>query len=491
MPSRGDKKYSGILLALSSLPSRHGIGSLGIEAYEFVDFLSAANQSYWQMLPLVPLGEGNSPYKSVCCFAGEPLYIDLDYLARDGWLNPYETDFNDFPGKVDYAAAREYKMPLIRKAAERFDTGCRDYKNFLRENAFWIDDYALFMAAMKSEGKTALTEFSDGIKYRIPQEMEKLREKEQREIQIYKIEQFFFYKQFYALRDYANRHGIRLIGDIPFYVSPDSSDVWAHPDEFVLERNLTPALRAGVPPDIFSDVGQLWGNPVYDFKHACQNEFSWWKHRFSHQSEMYDVLRIDHFRAFAKYYCIPNGKDAKSGFWETGPGEEFWNQTMSALGSTRIIAEDLGGENDKSVQKLIKFTGFPNMKVLQFGFDSDGENCFLPQNYGFNCVAYTGTHDNNTALGWYEEDATMHERVILRSAIGTTELPVPHAMIKAVCDSKAGLAIIPLQDYLRLGSGARMNKPGTVGDNFVWRFQKEMITNDVISLIRKLTNTRN
>lgn len=491
MPSRVDKKYSGILLALLSLPSRHGIGSLGIEAYEFVDFLSASNQSYWQMLPLVPLGEGNSPYKSVCCFAGEPLYIDLDYLSRDGWLSPREVDFDDFPGKVDYFAAREYKLPLIRKAAERFDIECRDYKNFLKRNAFWIDDYTLFKAAMKSEGTNLLAELSEGIKYRIPSNLERLAEKEQKEIEIYKIEQFFFYRQFFALKKYAHKRGIQLIGDIPFYVAPDSSDVWSHPNEFMLERDFTPSQSAGVPPDIFSDTGQLWGNPVYDFNHARENGFSWWKQRFLHQSEMYDALRIDHFRAFAKYYCIPKGKDAKNGYWEKGPGKEFWEQTAADLKGTQIIAEDLGGENDDSVQQLIEFTGFPNMKVLQFGFDSDGKNCFLPKNYEFNCVAYTGTHDNNTALGWYEEDATIHERIMLRSIIGSTELPIPHAMIKAVCDSKAGLAVIPLQDYLCLGSGARMNRPGTVGDNFVWRFQKEMITNDVISNIKQLTNMRN
>ena len=354
------KKESGVLMHISSLPSKHGIGDLGEEAYRFVDFLKSSRQTYWQLLPLCPVGKGNSPYSSVSSFAGEILFIDLYGLVKDGLLSPDEIPEETFPKNADYKRAREFKLPLIKKAAERFNTNSRDFKSFLSENGYWLYDYAIFMAMKSVFPNKSFTELEDGLKYRLPDAIERFKNKHAEQILFYEITQYFFFTQYFKLKKYAAENGVKLIGDIPFYVQLESADVWSNPDIFRLGRDMTPVLVAGVPPDYFSEEGQLWGNPIYDWDYQKSTEYDWWRKRLNHNAKLYDVIRIDHFRAFADYYTIPYGaKTAKSGVWEKGVGLPFWN-LMKQYVSAEIIAEDLGG-NTPEVEKLIEDTGFPNM----------------------------------------------------------------------------------------------------------------------------------
>ncbi|MBQ8740018.1 MAG: 4-alpha-glucanotransferase [Clostridia bacterium] len=493
MPLRdkNGKRYSGVLCAVSSLPSPYGIGGFGIDAYRFVDFLSESKQRFWQILPLNPLGEGDSPYKSPSTFAGEILYIDLDILAREGLLDMQDIGKYSFSQNVDYKAVREFKLPLLQKAAENFDTTDKNYQKFLSDNDFWIDDYALFEAALWVYKTKSLTDLPDGIKYRVPDVLGEFKKSYENKINFYKITQYFFFCQYYDLKRYANRKGIKIIGDIPFYVSPDSADVWGNPDDFKVGRDFTPTAVAGVPPDIFSASGQLWGNPIYNWQNMRQNEYRWWRLRLGFCREMYDVLRIDHFRAFANYYQIPYGsKSAIEGDWVCGEGVTFWDKMRRTIGEMNIIAEDLGGEDDHAVIKLLKYTEFPNMKILQFGFTGDMQNQFLPQNYPYNCVCYTGTHDNDTSLSWYNS-ATTKERVIFNSIIRNNANCVPHDMIRELSKSQSQLCIIPMQDLLCLDTSARMNTPGIAKGNWRWRMSKDDINTDNAKLLKKLTKERN
>ncbi len=485
-----EKRYSGVLLAISSLPSPYGVGSFGIEAYKFVDFLCDAKQRFWQILPLNPLGEGNSPYKSRSTFAGEILYIDIDFLVRDGLIKKGDIPQRDFQKNVDYDIVREFKIPLIKKAVNNFDTGNKNYKSFLRENGFWLDDYSLFETAFEVYGAKSLPELPDGFKYRLPDFISAFKEKFKSEINFYKVAQYFFFCQYYELKRYANQNGVKLIGDIPFYVSPDSADVWADPDDFLLNCDFTPKMVAGVPADIFSENGQLWGNPIYNWHNMKENRYRWWMSRLKFCRDMYDVVRIDHFRAFANYYQIPCDKTAVEGSWIAGEGKEFWDEVKQALGNINIIAEDLGGEEDPMVIDLLKHTDFPNMKILQFGFTGDMENIYLPQNYPYNCVCYTGTHDNDTSLGWYNKASTK-ERVVFNTLIRNNANCVPHDMIRSLSKSASMLCIIPMQDLLSLDSSARMNTPGTAVGNWMWRMCIEDINKDNARLLKKLTKERN
>lgn len=485
------QRYSGVLCAISSLPSNYGIGTFGIEAYKFVDFLCESKQRFWQLLPLNPLGEGNSPYKSWSTFAGEMLYIDLDFLVRDGLLAPDDVKSQEFSQKIDYDVARAFKLPLLYKAAENFDTNNKNYQNFLRDNDFWIEDYAIFVSALDIYKTQSLSNLPDGIKYRIPDDINDFREKYIKLISFHKIIQYFFFCQYYDLKCYANGKGIKIIGDIPFYVSPDSADVWVNPDDFKVGRDFTPTAVAGVPPDIFSEHGQLWGNPIYNWQNMRRGGYRWWRSRLEFCRDMYDVLRIDHFRAFANYYSIPYGsKNAIAGSWVSGEGAGFWDKMRDNIGEINIIAEDLGGEEDPDVIALLKHTDFPNMKILQFGFTGDINNIYLPQNYPYNCVCYTGTHDNDTALGWYN-NASTKERVIFNTLIRNNTGCIAHDMIRAVSKSQSMLCIIPMQDVLCLDSSARMNTPGTKTGNWIWRMSKEDINQDNAKLLKKLTKERN
>ena len=445
----------GILLPLSSLPSNYGIGSLGIDAYNFIDFLKDTGQSYWQMLPLCPVGRGNSPYASISCFAGEILYIDLDILAQEGLLEKSEIGSFSFAKNVDYKTVREFKIPLLKLAASRFDKHDETYISFCKENAYWLEDFANFC----------------NLRYKSPTEF-------------YKVSQYLFFKQYKALRDYANQNSIKIIGDIPFYVDLESADVWANPEIFKLDEDSKPTLVAGVPPDIFSLTGQLWGNPIYNWDYLKQNNFDWWQKRLLHNAKLYDAIRIDHFRAFAEYYCIPQGsKDATSGFWVNGVGNEFFSLVKPKLKNTLIIAEDLGGEEDLSVIKLLEQTGFPNMKVLQFAFNSDEDNIFLPQNFGSNCVCYTGTHDNDTTLGWYRKLNEKEKQLFNRLVPQKYSSPVMN-LIAFGLSSKANIVIIPFTDYLELNSENRINIPSVPTGNWEWRFEKGDITENLRKKIR-------
>ena len=450
LKDKSEKQKRGILLPLSSLPSNYGIGSLGIEAYNFINFLKETNQNYWQMLPLCPVGRGNSPYASISCFAGEILYIDLDILVGEGLLEKSEIGSFSFAKNVDYKAVREFKIPLLKLAASRFDKQDKNYIYFCKENEYWLEDFANFC----NRRYKSSTEF-------------------------YKVSQYLFFKQYKALHSYANQNGIKIIGDIPFYVDLESADIWANPQIFKLDKDLKPTLVAGVPPDIFSASGQLWGNPIYNWDYLKQNNFNWWQKRLLHNAKLYDAIRIDHFRAFAEYYCIPaNSKDATSGFWVKGVGHEFFGLVKPKLENTLIIAEDLGGEEDPSVIKLLEQTGFPNMKVLQFAFNSDEGNIFLPQNFGSNCVCYTGTHDNDTTLGWYQKLSEKEKSLFERLVPQKYSSPVLN-LIAFGFSSKADIVIIPFTDYLELDSKNRINIPSIPTGNWEWRFEKGDITENL------------
>ncbi len=451
------KRKRGILLPLFSLPSKYGIGSLGEDAYKFIDFLKEANQCYWQILPLCPIGRGNSPYTSISCFAGEILFIDLDMLVLDGLLKKNEIGAFSFSKNVDYDAVREFKLPLLNLAVSRFDTKNEDYMDFCEENSFWLEDFTLFMSKKQNKPK-----------------------------EFYKITQFLFFKQYQRLHNYANVSGIKIIGDIPFYVDLDSADVRYHPEIFKLGKDYTPTLVAGVPPDIFSTVGQLWGNPIYDWDYLKKTGFDWWKKRLLHNARLYDVIRIDHFRAFADYYCIPSGsKDATGGFWQKGVGNAFWQSVKPKLKDTKIIAEDLGGEDAPLVIELLEQTAFPNMKVLQFAFDGDESNVFLPKNFGSNCVCYTGTHDNNTTLGWYKGLSENEKALFHKTVPQKYSSPVLN-LISYALNSRAETVIIPFGDYLELDSCDRINIPGKPTGNWEWRFEKEAINKDLITKIKNI-----
>ncbi len=488
---RKNKNKSGVLLPLSSLPSKYGIGSLGEEAFRFADFLKKSNQSYWQILPLVPIGKGNSPYSSPSAFAGEILYIDIDELVKDGLLSAEDIPKVSFPKNVDYEAVRKFKLPLLKKAADNFNTAQKDFITFKKENRFWLESFALFMAIKESLNGAPFTAWEDGLKYRLPDALLSFKGEHKKDILFHEITQYLFYHQFRKFKAFTTAIGIELIGDIPFYISLDSADVWSNPDCFKLGRDMTPVLVAGVPPDIFSSSGQLWGNPIYDWDFQKKNSFLWWQHRLFHNKKMYNTLRIDHFRAFADYYTVPYGaKDAKNGKWEKGMGMNFFKIMDPILKGTHIIAEDLGCESPE-LSKLMKETNFPNMKILQFAFYGDLKNPFLPKNFNRNCVCYTGTHDNDTVLGWYSK-ATKHELLLFERLVPNHKSgsPVVRLIVYGM-KSKAETVIVPLQDYLELDSAARINTPGTEKGNWEWRFTQDDLTDSLAEKIKKLSGVRN
>ena len=481
-------KSCGILLSVSSLPSEHGIGCFDKAAYSFIDFLSECRQDYWQILPLCPIGKGNSPYYSPASFAGEILYIDIQKLQKQGLIG--EIANCEFGKNTDYKTAKYHKLPLIKQAADNFNTNKRSYIKFCSDNSYWLDDYAIFMALKDYYGDSPFYFWNDDIKYRLPQAMSDFCLEHNRKIEFYKITQYFFFEQYFELKSYANSKGIKIIGDIPFYVSPDSADVWSNPECFELNRDMSPKLIAGVPPDIFSTDGQLWGNPIYNWEFQRKTDYEWWKKRLLHNKEMYDILRIDHFRAFADYYSIPaDAKTAKNGKWIVGEGMNFWNKIKEFERELNIIAEDLGGETDE-VRSLVKNTGFPNMKLLQFAFDSDLKDPFLPQNFSNNCVCYTGTHDNDTTLGWYKSISS-NERLFFERLTADTEEDSPVLrLISYGMTSKADTVIIPLQDYLQLDTDCRLNTPGTDKNNWEWRFENDDLSDELKSTIIRLSKKR-
>lgn len=466
-------RKSGILLPIFSLPSPYGIGTFSKEAYEFIDNLKAAGQSYWQILPLGPTGYGDSPYQSFSTFAGNPYFIDLQDLIARGWLTEEECDACDFGSSsryIDYEKMYHARFAILRVAYERSNIAKdRGFQAFVRKNEYWLKDYALYMAVKGKMDNKGYQEWPDNIRLRRPRAIEKYEKELADEILFYQFQQYMFHVQWTALKKYANRNGIEIIGDIPIYVAFDSADTWSNPELFQLDRSGKPLGVAGCPPDAFSKTGQLWGNPLYRWNYHKKTGYEWWMKRIAYCFELYDVVRIDHFRGFDAYYSIPYGDStAEFGHWEKGPGYSLFQTMKERLGDKKVIAEDLGFLTD-SVIELVRKTGYPGMKILQFAFDSREESDYLPHNYSANCVVYTGTHDNDTSLGWYRTlaaaDRNFADRYLPIVQQNGVELEIVRAAMASVSDT----AIIPMQDYLGCGSEARINTPSTIGNNWKWR----------------------
>lgn len=483
-------RKSGILLPVSSLPSEYGIGTFSKEAYEFVDFLESAGQRFWQILPLGPTGYGDSPYQSFSTFAGNPYYIALEDLVGKGWLTKEECDSCDFGGDdgyVDYEKIYLSRFLILKKAYERSGIGeAEDFRQFQEENGFWLEDYALYMAVKNSFGGKSWTEWEEDIRVRKPGALKAYREKYKEEIEFYQFQQYLFAKQWLALKEYANKKGIQIIGDIPIYVALDSADTWAAPELFQLDEECRPIGVAGCPPDAFSATGQLWGNPLYKWEYHKETGYEWWMHRISYCYRLYDVVRIDHFRGFDEYYFIPYGDTtAQFGHWEKGPGYDIFKTMKEKIGKKPVIAEDLGYLTP-SVLKLVKKTGYPGMKVLHFAFDDSEDSAYLTHKYNSNAVVYTGTHDNDTTVGWYNTLNRKDKAFAKRYLNIKSTKEIHWDFIRAALSSVADTAVIPMQDYLGLGAEARINIPSTLGNNWKWRLKKGQLNANLAKRIREM-----
>ena len=485
------KRAAGVLLSVTSLPSKYGIGCFDQSAYDFVDWLAKSGQRYWQVLPLSVTCYGasdDSPYQSYSAFAGNPYFISLDDLAKEGVITRAEIaalDFGSDPMKVDYDKLHENRYKILRKAYEHSDISKNeDYQRFVRENGWWLADYALFMALKNFFGDVAWTEWPEDIRMHWGFAMDHYRRQLYFDIEFQQYMQFKFYEQWGKLKAYANSRHVEIVGDIPIYVSQDSADVWAHPELFQLDEKNMPSQIAGCPPDGFSATGQVWGNPLYRWDYHHETNYDWWISRLWHCFRLYDVLRLDHFRGFDEYFAIPAGaQTAIDGHWEKGPGMKLFSRMKECLGDRRVIAEDLGYMTD-TVHELVRDSGFPNMKVLEFAFDSrdtGAANDYLPHNYDSNCVVYTGTHDNETIVGWYS-CIKPEERQMVRDYLCdqyTPDKELYHSMISLAMLCNADTCIIPIQDHLGLDNEHRMNQPSTVGKNWRWRVKKEQITDEL------------
>ncbi|MEG0762267.1 MAG: 4-alpha-glucanotransferase [Oscillospiraceae bacterium] len=482
-------RSSGILLPISSLPCPYGIGSLGKGAYDFVDFLHKAKQRYWQILPIGPTGYGDSPYQSFSAFASNPYFIDLDILYTEGLLTKDERDsaiYGDDDVRVNYGRLFTTRNALLAKAAARFDTSSNEYKEFCNANSDWLDDYSLFMALKAENNMVSFTLWDDDIRTRDENALNNARLRCKDEMRTICVLQYLFSVQWKRLISYAHENDISIIGDIPIYVSPDSSELWAHSEMFCVNEKGEMTYVAGCPPDGFSASGQLWGNPLYNWQYHKDTHYAWWLRRMQYASSVYDVVRIDHFRGFEGYYAIKaDAKDAKHGEWIQGPSKDFIGALKTALPNLNIIAEDLGFLTD-GVRELLDFSGYPGMKVLQFAFDSREDSDYLPHNYVRNSIVYTGTHDNTTTEDW-QKTAPHGDVRFARRYLGTAAGSLTPAFIRAALMSVSDTAIIMLQDYLQLGKSARINTPSTLGGNWVWRVSQNVLT-DVLALqISKIT----
>ncbi len=490
------KRTAGVLLPISSLPSRYGIGCFSKSAYDFIDWLSEAGQSYWQILPLGPTSYGDSPYQSFSTFAGNPYFISLETLTAEGLLTAEECDAADLGSQeddIDYKKLYDNRYPLLHKAYERSNIADNpDYQQYISQNSQWLFDYALFMALKDLFGGIPWNKWPEDIRLRRDTEIDRYRSELHSEIEFQQYMQYLFFRQWNDLKTYAGKKGIRIIGDIPIYVAMDSSDAWAHPELFQLDESNVPLAVAGCPPDGFSADGQLWGNPLYRWDYHKDTGYEWWISRLAYCFQMYDVVRIDHFRGFDEYYSIPYGaKTAANGHWEKGPGIDLFRSIEQQLGHHEVIAEDLGYVTD-SVRKLVNDSGFPGMKVLEFAFDSrdtGSANDYLPHNYIENCAAYTGTHDNETINGWFAS-ITPKERQAARDYLCDQHTPddqLHKSFISLLMRSNAKTCIIPLQDYMGCGNRCRINKPSTVGTNWRWRLKNGDLSKDLLEEIRAVT----
>ena len=482
------ERTAGILMPISSLPGKYGIGCFNLKAYEFVDFLRDAGQKYWQILPIHPTSYGDSPYQSFSTFAGNPYFIDLEALIAEGVLSQSECDsvfFGDGEDDIHYAALYDGRKILLTMAYERSRISeDPEYQKYVADNRWWLDDYALFMALKDFFDGKCWYEWPEDIRLRYDYAMDYYRRELYFDIEYQMYLQFKFFQQYGWLKNYANSQGVKIIGDIPIYVAMDSADTWSHPELFQLDERNMPTAVAGCPPDGFSATGQLWGNPLYRWDYHRQTGYDWWLTRLWYVYQLYDVTRIDHFRGFDEYYSIPYGHPtAEHGHWEKGPGIELFRRAEEVLGWHEVIAEDLGFVTD-SVRQLVRDSGFPGMKVLQFAFDSRDTGSardYLPHNYTENAVVYTGTHDNDTTIGWFEavsdEDWTLAREYLCNFYTPDEEMDQP--FVALALQSIARMCIIPMQDYLGLGTEARMNTPSTIGCNWRWRMTDDQFTQEL------------
>ena len=505
-------RASGVLLHPTSLPGPFGIGDLGPEAYKFIDFLAAADQSLWQVLPLGPTGYGDSPYACYSAFAGNTLLISPEQLLEDGLLD--RADLNDLKRpssgsstlgdsqRVDFGAAHESKERLLRRSYEHYtrttDTNLRSaFETFAQNQAHWLEDYALFRALKDAHEGKAWNQWEPSLIRRTPSALARAREQLREQVEAQMFYQFVFFRQWFALKSYCNERAISVVGDLPIFVAEDSADVWTNPEQFKLDKNGKPLVVAGVPPDYFSATGQFWGNPLYDWSRMENDGFKWWIERVRATLTVVDIARVDHFRGFAACWEIPGGdKTAERGQWVEAPGKELFTAIRKALGEVPIIAEDLGVITPDVVALRDGF-GFPGMRILQFGFGSDSKNIDLPHNYVPNVVAYTGTHDNDTTVGWFRsiagEGSTRtakqieQERRFCLNYLNTEGEDIHWDFIRGVLASVANTAVIPLQDLLGLGNEARMNLPNSTSGNWSWRFREGDLTDPLAKRVRELT----
>lgn len=525
------ERNAGILMPVSSLPSPYGIGTFGRDAYDFVTFVKECNHKYWQVLPLGPTTYGDSPYQSYSAFAGNPYFVDLDMLIEAGFLLKSEVISRDWGdgivpvnvseddavnGRfgtyrdgnigderyVSYEKIYNNRFDILRIAYNRFKAACAESKktlakglplykqfdNFVKDNADWLEDYALFMALKSHFNNVSWGEWETDIKFRKPEAMSRYEEHLSDDIGYWKFIQFEFYLQWNALKQYANSNGIEIIGDIPIYMGYDSVDVWANQGEFQLDENLTPIKVAGVPPDAFSDAGQKWGNPLYDYDKMEANGFSWWRKRMAASAKLYDVIRIDHFIGIVKYYTIPaDMPDARQGEYRQGPGQKLLDVINESIGDKKIIAEDLGVEVPE-VAKILKENGYPGMKVLEFAFGGDRKNPHLPYNYTQNLVCYGGTHDNETLLGFFEDRGDWELGYAYDYLDTRDKGRMVDQVFRAAYSSVAVLTVFAVQDILKLGNWARMNLPSSMGNNWKWRMQKGQLGQHELECMRYLAS---
>lgn len=491
-----DRRASGILLHPTSLPSKYGIGDLGKEAYNFIDFLSASSQQVWQILPIGPTGFGNSPYLAYSALAGNHLLISLEKLVENGLLSQADLDsLPEYPlDRVDFDLVIQTKRPLLEKASQNFKAKAskereQEFAKFCTTHTYWLEDYALFMAIKEHLNDASWHTWDEDIARRKPEAIQKWSDLLGDRIYFYKFTQFEFFTQWKSLKKYANNLGIKIFGDIPIYVAHDSVDVWANREIFQLDPKTNEAASmAGVPPDYFSATGQLWGNPVYNWKKLQETNFQWWVQRIEGMLDYVDIMRIDHFRAFEAYWAVPQGETtAMKGKWVEAPGEAFFKVLKEDLGELPIVAEDLGVITPE-VEALRDKFAFPGMKILQFAFDSDRANPFLPFNFNNrNCVVYTGTHDNNTTIGWFESRSPEDNQRVIDYLGCICPEGIHWSLIRLAMGSVANLSIFPIQDVFGLGANAKMNLPGTVEDNWSWRYRSEALCQEFIDRLNHLT----
>jgi 4-alpha-glucanotransferase len=486
-------RRAGILLHPTSLPSRGGIGDLGPEAYAFADFLARAKQGLWQILPLAPPGPNHSPYSAISAFAGNALLVSLERLAEHGWIDSGLIAFSaqGRPDHIDFQEVEAFKLPLLRQAAQNFleknDDHRRRFEDFKRETAWWLDDFVLFEVIRRVQQGAVWSSWPRELARREPDGLRKFGEEHQRELEVERAIQFAFFEQWRALRDYCGRRSIRIIGDVAIFVDYDSADVWRNPDLFYLDDNLHPTVVSGVPPDAFSATGQRWGNPLYRWEICRERGFQWWVQRIAWALRMCDILRLDHFRGFESYWEIPASEPtAVNGQWKLGPKDDLFRVFHEKLGNLPFIAEDLGYITAE-VHALRDRLGIPGMKVLQFAFGDPGSRIYLPQNYTPNCVVYTGTHDNDTTLGWWRSGASQEERAHVQSYLGPVNETIAWALIRVALASVAEMAVVPLQDVLGLASEARMNTPSRIDGNWAWRSGGGLLTANLADKLAALT----